>query len=214
MLYIEGDRLDDTRMRWEGCIARVDGSFLLMERILQVNADVVHLTGELKNVSGWMPIEQTFAIQDLDLSVPKTGYVNYGKSAYFFRLVAKSRMYKLGLINNRVSLEVPNKYEMQVLRQPHSIQVPVVLEQLYNRTYMPIAETISKILNKEIYSAAVSLNIALGISRYTKQIGVYRNNALIGEVNEEAVINLVYKHKFFKEELEDLGFTVNLIQKG
>lgn len=212
-MYIPHDSIGDTNMRWKRTVVRIKGadgrrSPLLVQEILDVNKEEVSLIGSLNTEEGWIPVRKTFKISDMDLSFPMFGYYNNGPNTYLLARVARDRTYTLGFTDRRVSFRCPNPDEAMYLGFQADISPLDVMPHLYSREYPSVAEAHKRVLSGKYLSVGVSKTIALAVSRYSANVSLYRNNKFIGELDEKNVAVLKYPHRYFSEEVSELGLEV------
>lgn len=214
-MYIPHDSVADANMRWGHCVVRVniDGALvpLYIEQIEAINKDSVTIAGSIRNGDSWMPTHAKYLLQNINTRHPKMGYVNKGPHAILLRRIARYRQYRLGFCANRMSFMVPNRLELASINIPVRTNVLESVNYLFDRKYPDVPSAIKDVSIGRVFSVAVSPTIALGLSAKTKGPGIYRNNNLIGGVNSSKEAELPYHHRYFREELEQLGLTVNLV---
>lgn len=220
-LMIPHDSVDDCNLRWAGCYGHIvsgkDKSLVHLRRIRDIvdGRAAVELDRYSPEDGMWERDDIVWLTnEEIDLSHPTYGNVDIGSACrYVFRRAGNS--YRLGCTDARYTVATPSDQALYSLGRLDSPRFGSVVPRLYNNSYRSPAKAIDMIMSKELVSSGVTADISLGLHPGLAGIGVFRRTKVIGSLNPESgVISLGYRHRYFSDELADLGFSINLLEEA
>jgi len=202
-MYIQDDSNSDTRMRYRGCLVKVNGELVQIREIYKCTEDSIDFDGYPWKNFGYVSHQRyQIPLKDVDYSKIRPQYVNYvpSKGCGYIHRFTMGRTYSLGTKdeNTKVLLLGP-KTSVDLL--PYSVARASGVYPSRERAYAQVSSGLSP-------ARAISKRVA--IYQTDKGIVIYILNNAVGVVTSVNTVELPYWHKYFKEEIEELGFTVNL----
>lgn len=213
-ILIPHDTSSDCQLRFSNCYATYEGKYLYIREIVALNDSSIEIAPSYFRGGLWEN-GPTAWFEDslLELLPIKVGYINAGNAA---RFVSRSRgqSYRLGLCDHRVNIETVEADVLYKLGYTAGCSLSSIVPIIQGPTHRPPKKIVEMILKKQILSSSFSTNHALALSLRLKGIGVFRKNALLGEIDSKTLeVTLPYKFRYFKEELEELDIKVNLTEE-
>ena len=204
-MYIKGDSLGDTNMRYRHCLVLINNEVVKIRDIRSITSTKVVFDGYTWKNFGFTKRE-TFdiALKDINWSKVAPQYVNFipSKGCGLIRRASRSRTYSLGTRDDNTDV-----LHAGVQTQPRIDVLPYALTRIgkefpsKDKAFRQITEGLST-------ARAISKRVAL--VQVNDKIVAYIMASPVGTLQDANTVEVSFKHKYFKEELEELGFTVNL----
>ena len=205
-MYIPNDSLSDTRLRYGGCLIRAGEQIIYIRDILRCTSTTVSFIGNLwKNFGYEKRKEYSFNLKDIDYSKVSPQYVNFSpsKGCGLIRRVARRSTYSLGTKSNNTVVFPLGDKQIRVELLPYALT-------RVGKKY-PSKEVAYQQIHRGLSPArAISKRVAL--VKKEDKILVCLLNKPVGVVLDKDTVEVIYKHKYFKEELEELNYIINLTE--
>jgi len=205
-VYINQDSLHDTNMRYRGCLVLIKDKVIKITDILHITKTTIKFLGrEWRNFGYLHNQEYELPIKEINHSKVPPQYVNFmpSKGCGMIRRIAKRGVYSLGTKHDNTTVvqvpQIPSRLEL----------LPYALTRV-GKDY-PSREKAYRQIQANV-SPARALSKRVALVKQGEDVLTYLLNKPIGKLTDETNVEVSYKHKYFKEELEELGFKVNLIE--
>lgn len=213
-MIIPHDTVSDCNLRFSRCYATYEGEYLYIREITDLGGSTIQIAPSYFKDGSWENSSSAWFEDSKIAILPiNVGYVNVGNAA---RFVSRSRghSYRLGLCDSRVNIETLETTVLYNLGYNSSCSLSSIVTIMQKPKHRAPKKIVEMILKKQILSSSFSTNHALALSFKTKGIGVFRKNSLLGEIDVKTLeATMPYKHRYFVEELEELGIKVNLTKE-
>ena len=216
-MYIPGDSQQDSRMRYSGGIMRVGKRIMYLSELEQLDEERL-----LGHYNYWNSKEDRFndtrnapiSTALIDVTRPKTKLVPGPDSptCFLFGRAVGDRQYSMVVKTNNTVARCPVTGGRGIggTGRP-SNSIIAKLMHYYDTPHPDKDEAYEKINSGDSHSVAVTDRIALG--KVYDTVGLWLLDSLIAELEDKDTVKLIYPHKYFKEEIEEAGYTVKLVKE-
>lgn len=206
---IPHDSTDDFFLRWGGCFGTSAGVPISVDRVSDIDHTEQRIKAEISTYSEGMWERQPtrwYSVQELDLTPLPLRMINLGKYAVHLSQAVK-RSYRLGMVPNRYALSVIGADLGHANNEPHTFPFSRAYVQLLSQKEYDNVETcIDLIMSKRVISRSFHKHFAIAPHLGATMLAIYRGRQRIGEISPSTCeVTLPYKHRYFIEELQELG---------
>lgn len=203
-MYIPNDSINDTNMRYRHCLVHINNKLVYITSIRRCTTDRIELEGKEWAGYGFIGEEKIYDVKpdEIDYSKVEPQYVNFipSKGCGLIRRHSRRSVYSLGTRDDNTVVKVLGpRFNVDVL--PYAVS-------RVGSSYPNLHKAFS--LMQKGLTPARALSKRVAISRENDQTYVYILSKPVGILLDEDLVELPYKHKFFKEELEEIGYNVAL----
>lgn len=208
-MHIPHDSISDTSMRYKGCLVRTPEGLARITAIIRCNDKGVTIARQLwKNFSFGKSEDSTYKLDEVDTSKVPTQFVNLlpSKGCVLVTKKAGTRIYSLATKEDNTSVIPMHESQKNQPMDLFSYAISRV-----GSPYLSRERAYNQIVSGLSPCRAVSKRVAL--LEHEGKVYLHILDVLIGELTDKDTVVLLYRYKYFKEELEELGYVVNLKSK-
>lgn len=209
-IYINNDTSDDASMRWRNTVLGIDlGEGYIIPFMVERNITVVAsekkylMEGHRENGGMWKPhLLDTSKVKNI-IPFAATGYFNINNCIFNYISRYASTTTRKGMLNEHFSAPLNS----MKIKETKKITTSTIYRSAYNPVYLDKNTIINLIMSGKALGLALSPNLAIALSVFSKYLRIYRNKQLLAEYDVKTNTTIIHKKlEVFKKELQEYGF--------